>query len=127
MRIIGKFRTELGRDRRQHGQHPRVLLFAKQVNLQVEMVATFSDSGVVILTDQNKGRQENCLERNDEREKRKWKRVDVTNSRNNIDEQPAAKPDDVDPNKRHAAAEVCDRLRQSIRARALLARGRFKF
>src|SRR4029079_15980968 len=81
---------------------------------QCKLIASFADTRLVILTDQNEGRKENCLQGYDQREKRKWIRVKMTQSRNNIDDNPSCKPNQMNPYKRKAAAKVSNNIRHLI-------------
>ena len=45
-----------------------VFLLGQQVDLQIELVAPVADAQLVVLADQDKGRQKNRLQRNDQRQ-----------------------------------------------------------
>ena len=78
------------------------------------MVATLANFRVMILTDQNERRQENCLERYEESQKREGKRIDMLDTGKKIERNPPAETDNVNPNKCHTAAEPGNHPRNAV-------------
>ena len=108
----------------QHDDHLCVFLLAQQVQLKIEMAASFANAAVLILTDQDERGEKDRFERNDEREESKRKRIDMAHAWNYIQKNPTAEPDNVNPDKRHAAAELRNLLGQAISGCPLFS-GRF--
>src|SRR4051794_17546499 len=66
-RVVVDGDAELLGDRAQDREHPRVLLLGEQVDLQVELVAALADLRGTVLAHEDEGREEDGLERDDER------------------------------------------------------------
>ncbi len=60
--IVIHLDAQLGPDSFQHGKHLCILLLAEQIDLEVEMVASFADSRIAVLADENEGREETGLQ-----------------------------------------------------------------
>src|SRR4051812_20751949 len=83
------------------------------------MISSLTDSHVVVLTYKDKGREKNCFQRNDQREEIERKRIDVFDAGCNVYQDPPAKPNNVNPDESHAAAEVGNSFSHDIRMRSL--------
>ena len=70
------------------------------------MIASFANARVVILADKNERRQENRLKRDDQCQESEGEGIDVLHTGKNVEHDPPAKPDNVNPDKGHAAAEI---------------------
>ena len=74
-------------------QHFRILLFGQQIDLQIELVASFTKSRLVILADEDEGGEKNCLQGDNQCKKieRKWIKMFYT--RYGIEDDPDREPD----------------------------------
>ena len=105
---MSKVSAHLSRDLLQYSEHLSVFLFGQQIDLQIKVIAFVAYSGIVILTDKDERRQKNRFQRNHQSKKSKGKGVNVFGCWQQVEDNPAAEPEHVDPNKGHAAAEIRD-------------------
>ena len=72
------------------------------------MISTFTESGFVILANQNKRRKENSFQGHDQSEERKWKGIKMPEARQSVNYNPSAEPNHMHPYERKAAAKLRD-------------------
>jgi hypothetical protein len=74
------------------------------------MVAPLAQSRLMILADENEGGEKNRFQGDNQRKKSEGKWIEMCDSGNDINDDPASKPDQMRPYKGHAATEIRDRV-----------------
>jgi len=113
-RIFVRVNTELLADLFEQLQYLRVFLLGEQIDLQVEAAAALVDSGLAIFRDKDESGEKYRLQRNNQCEKVKWKRIERLEGATVVSDNPKTKPDDMHPDKPHRSAKPGNQIGDTI-------------
>ena len=101
--VVVNFRPHFLCNAFQHSEQFGVFLFGEQIDLKIQIVTPLSKHSLMVLTDEDEGREENGFERNNESKKGKGIGIEMVQACRGVEKDPPSEPEHMHPDEGRAA------------------------